>query len=148
VAETVGTLRDLAEAASAAKQAAYQAFKATDRFYPPDTPWNFPRPVPTSLYYWYDADGRLLYVGITGNLAARQDSHAKRSSWAEFAASSVIERYPSREAAEAAEKDAIESSRPLFNRIYNDTPEARERLVAYLVERGRTDLLVPAVSRG
>ncbi|MEU8158121.1 DnaB-like helicase N-terminal domain-containing protein [Micromonospora sp. NPDC048986] len=102
----------------------------------------------TALYRWYDTADRLLYVGITGNTDARQSSHARRSSWSEFAVRGTIERFPSRPEAEAAERKAIESEQPLFNGTYNDTPEARARLVAYLIEHGRTDLLAPAVSRG
>jgi hypothetical protein len=46
------------------------------------------------------------------------------------------------------ERCAIEREQPLFNHVYNDSPEARQRLVAYLVEQGHLDLLAPAVSRG
>ncbi len=102
----------------------------------------------TALYRWYDADDQLLYVGITNDPHVRQSSHAKKSSWADFAHHARIERHPSRALAEAAEKAAIESERPLFNHVHNDTPEARQRLVAYLIEHGRMDLLAPAVSRG
>lgn len=102
----------------------------------------------TALYFWFDAEDVLLYIGITGDLATRQSSHAKRSSWSEFADHSKVRRFPSRPEAEAAEKAAIEADRPLFNRVHNDTPEARQRLVAYLIEHGRADLLTPAVSRG
>ncbi len=102
----------------------------------------------TALYFWYDADGRLLYVGITEDLATRQTSHAKKSSWSAFAATSEVRRFASRVEAERAEKAAIEAERPLFNHVHNDTAEARQRLVAYLIEHGRMDLLAPAVSRG
>ncbi|MEU7170241.1 hypothetical protein ABZ949_01965 [Micromonospora tulbaghiae] len=100
------------------------------------------------LYFWFDADRLLLYVGITGDLATRQASHAKKSSWAEFATHCEVRRFPSRAEAERAEKAAIEAERPLFNHVHNDTAEARQRLVAYLIEHGRMDLLAPAVSRG
>lgn len=133
------------EAAIAINQAVKTLSAGTPlEFRNPDTGVN----IPTALYFWYDADGALLYIGITGDLATRQSSHAKRSSWAEFAARSTVQRYPSRSAAEAAEKAAIEAERPLFNHVYNDTPEARARLVAYLIEHGRADLLAPAVLRG
>ncbi|WP_328344658.1 DnaB-like helicase N-terminal domain-containing protein [Micromonospora sp. NBC_00421] len=102
----------------------------------------------TALYRWFDADGTLLYIGITNDPHVRQSAHAKKSSWADFAVRGTIERFPSRQEAEAAEKAAIEAERPLFNHIYNDTTEARARLVAYLIEHGRMDLLAPAVSRG
>ncbi|MER7331763.1 MULTISPECIES: GIY-YIG nuclease family protein [unclassified Micromonospora] len=102
----------------------------------------------TALYFWYDTDDVLLYIGITGDLATRQTAHAKRSTWAEFADHSTVQRLPTRLHALDAEREAIKAERPLFNVTHNDTPEARARLVAYLIEHGRADLLVPAVSRG
>ncbi|MEU8334738.1 hypothetical protein [Micromonospora tulbaghiae] len=102
----------------------------------------------TALYFYYDESGVCLYIGITDDLRRRTLAHVEASSWMEFAASSVIKRLPTREKALAAEKAAIEAGRPLFNHVHNDTAEARQRLVAYLIEHGRMDLLAPAVSRG
>jgi predicted GIY-YIG superfamily endonuclease len=103
---------------------------------------------PEALYRWFDHDQRLLYIGITRDLATRQDSHARNSSWGRFAAYCTVERYPTRDDVETMERHAIKREQPLFNHTHNDTPEARQRLVAYLVEQGHLDLLVPAVSRG
>ncbi len=127
---------------SAAHYAALAAGIATQRFDLGQLVW------PIALYRWYDAADRLLYVGISKSLAQRQDSHARRSSWEQFAVRSTIVRYPTRRDAEEMERAAIIREQPLFNHVHNDTPEARARLVAYLVAHGRTDLLAPAVSRG
>lgn len=105
-------------------------------------------PYPTALYRYFDVEGHLLYVGITGDLAVREVSHIRDSSWMDFAARATIERYPTRRAALDAERDAIEAEKPLFNVTHNEWPGAARRLVEYLVEQGRTDLLSPAVSRG
>lgn len=102
----------------------------------------------TALYRWYDADDLLLYVGISGSLNARVTDHVKGSSWMDFAVRSTIERHPNREDASAAETEAIKTERPLFNATHNSTPEARRRLVEYLLEHGRVDLLAPSVGRG
>lgn len=148
-AEIAAGFRQLAGQFEQARIVGVQANRLCDRFYGPGTSWPVEPPkVSTALYFWYDADDVLLYIGITGDLAARQSSHAKRSSWSEFADHSKVRRYPSRPEAEAAEKAAIEAERPLFNHVHNDTPEARQRLVNYLIKHGRTDLLAPAVSRG
>lgn len=106
------------------------------------------QPKPTALYRYWDEGDALLYVGITGDLKHRERSHLRRSSWMEFVARSTVERFPSREDAEAAEVAAILAERPLFNAKHNESPEAVRRVVEYLVEHGRTDLLAPAVSRG
>lgn len=105
-------------------------------------------PRPTALYRYFDDRERLLYVGITDHIHYREADHVKSSSWMGFAARSTIVRYPTREEALEAESAMIRAERPLFNVVHNDTPEARHRLVEYLVEHGRTDLLAPAVSRG
>jgi DNA-binding transcriptional ArsR family regulator len=102
----------------------------------------------TALYRWPDGAARLLYVGVSGDLAVRAWSHAKRSSWMAFAAEPAVEWFPTRSAALEAERIAIETEQPLFNVQYNDTPEAERRLVEYLIKRGRLDMLAPVVSRG
>jgi hypothetical protein len=66
----------------------------------------------------------------------------------EFVARSSVERHPSRSAALAAETAAIKAEHPLFNFQHNNTPEARQRLIEYLIKHERLDLLAPAVSRG
>src|ERR1700677_2868246 len=94
-----------------------------------------------ALYRYFDITHRLLYIGISGDLAVRDTSHIARSRWMQLTASSNIERYATLKEVQEAERRAIETEHPLFNRQYNDTPEARKRLVAYLAEMGRADLL-------
>jgi predicted GIY-YIG superfamily endonuclease len=107
-----------------------------------------PPTMTTALYRPYDAEQRLLYVGITDDFAGRQAAHRRGSTWAEFACRVKVDWFPSRNAAEQAEIEAIKVEQPVFNDQHNATPEARERAVRYLVERGRVDLLALAVSRG
>jgi hypothetical protein len=102
----------------------------------------------TALYRWFDEMDLLLYVGVAGELGGRTKGHVKGSSWMEFAVRSAIERHPTRSAALAAETAAIKAEHPLFNFQHNNTPEARRRLIEYLIEHDRLDLLAPAVSRG
>lgn len=102
----------------------------------------------TALYRYYDAADTLLYVGMTGDLAEREVEHIRDSTWMDFAARSTIERFPTRAEAEDAERDAIRDEAPLFNIAHNDTPGMTRRLVDYLIEQDRRDLLLPAVSRG
>ena len=98
---------------------------------------------PTAVYRYFDERVLPLYIGITGDLAEREQGHISASRWMELVASSTVTRYPNRYEALKAERLAIETEHPLFNRQYNDTPEARRRLRAYLEEIGRTDLLRP-----
>lgn len=148
-AHMAALLRQVAQAMSPTVSALNAATSAACGFYPPDAEFHLDPPaVPTALYLWFDVDDVPIYVGITGDLATRQNRHSVRSSWSEFADRSKVRRYPSRPAAEDAERALIRELRPVFNHVHNDTPEARARLVTYLIEHGRTDLLAPAVSRG
>lgn len=98
---------------------------------------------PYALYRYFDVSDRLLYIGISGDLAIRDTTHISRSRWMQFTARSTVKRHKTLEDVKAAERLAIETEHPLFNRQYNDTPEAKERLRAYLGGLGRLDLLGP-----
>ena len=98
---------------------------------------------PYVLYHYFDNENRLLYIGISGDYATRRGVHNSTSRWMQLAASSTIKRYETREDLQKAEQAAIEVERPLFNVQYNDTPEGKERLRAYLAEIDRLDLLRP-----
>lgn len=71
---------------------------------------------PHILYRLRDAQGRLLYVGITWNLKVRMQGHARYgAAWFGAVASTETEEYPTREAARKAELVAIETERPAIN---------------------------------
>ena len=105
-----------------------------------------------ALYRYFDAVDRLIYVGKSGNVASRNSGHIKRSEWIQFAVRSTFERFPTPEELSEAERKAIATEHPIFNIQGNDTPEARDRLRAYLEEVGRPDLipkrLRPVVNAG
>lgn len=94
-----------------------------------------------ALYRYYDEQDIPLYIGIAGNVRRRQRSHISESAWMEFAARSTISRYSTRGEALKAEELAIQAERPLFNVNHNNTLRARLRLVEYLTEHERTDLI-------
>ncbi|MFE1170486.1 hypothetical protein [Nocardiopsis sp. NPDC058789] len=102
----------------------------------------------TLLYHYYDANDVLLYIGITNSLPRRQASHEGRSTWMDFAVRSTMKRFPTRASAEVVEAASIRHERPLFNVEHNDHPDRVRRLVDYLIDRDRRDLLVPLISRG
>lgn len=102
---------------------------------------------PCALYLHYDADGVLLYIGITDGLYVRGKSHAKNSTWAQFAVRGEVVWCTDRADAGRREVELIGRLRPIFNDAHNG-PDRDQRLVAYLASKGRYDLLTPAVSRG
>jgi DNA-binding transcriptional regulator YhcF (GntR family)/predicted GIY-YIG superfamily endonuclease len=69
----------------------------------------------TALYRLYDADDRLLYVGITSNPNERFGHHAATKAWWPEVARRDIEWRDTRPEAEAAEIEAIRAEAPLYN---------------------------------
>lgn len=99
-----------------------------------------PAGMTTAMYERYDADGVLLYVGVSDVLQRRTKTHIRRSTWFAFAASGSVQWFASRAEAESAEVERIRTGKPLFNRAHAH-PQAREALVRYLIAKGRLDLL-------
>ena len=75
----------------------------------------------TALYRHFDADGVLLYVGIARSVTARFAQH-EDSPWDDLIASITVERFATREEAEAAEREAIKAEKPIHNRMHNAPP--------------------------
>ncbi len=67
------------------------------------------------LYRHFDQGGILLYVGIALNPVYRLSQHRNTSPWYWSIARIEISRFETREESEAAERDAIQNERPLFN---------------------------------
>lgn len=72
-------------------------------------------PGPTQLYRHFDADGRLLYVGISLSAILRFEAHRTGSNWAQKVATITIEHFPTRAEALAAEVRAIRTELPIHN---------------------------------
>ncbi|MBO9437314.1 hypothetical protein J7354_01440 [Sulfitobacter sp. R18_2] len=74
----------------------------------------------TALYRHYDADGQLLYVGITACLSERDRNHEATSHWHGQVLSSRVEWHDSRTSAVSAERRAIRDEAPKFNVMHAD----------------------------
>ena len=81
----------------------------------------------TTLYRYFDAEGRLLYVGITTAGIRRARGHVDHSAWWLRAASATFEHFSNLEAALAAEDAAIKAEKPLFNIRGTGTAIVRSR---------------------
>lgn len=79
----------------------------------------------TALYRFFDADGTLLYVGITYDTEQRFASHSNNSPWWKDAVSHTVEWRDTRRLALAAELTAIRNERPRYN--INGTPWSASR---------------------
>src|SRR5437762_2873721 len=69
----------------------------------------------TVVYRLYDAEGRLLYVGITETLRTRLLQHAKDKAWWPTVAYRRIACHAGRAAAEREERQAILCESPVYN---------------------------------
>jgi len=98
---------------------------------------------PYRLYRWFDDEQVVLYIGRSSQLAIREHVHIESARWMDFAASSTVQRYETLDDLMDAEREAIKTERPIFNKQHNDTPEAKQRLRSYLEQAGRLDLLEP-----
>lgn len=72
--------------------------------------------VMAEVYRYFDADDRLLYVGVSANSVARMIGHRSAAEWWPLATRIAIERFETREQALEAEYEAIVNERPLHNK--------------------------------
>lgn len=84
----------------------------------------------TALYRHFDAEGVLIYVGITDSMPKRTDQHRRNSAWFQFVADTTTEMFDTRTAASNAEREAIKTEGPVFNDTHNKA--RRDASVAYL----------------
>lgn len=70
------------------------------------------------LYRCFDADSRLLYIGITANPPRRFRHHRGVKDWWAVVANIQLQTFETREALEAAEQSAIQSEQPRYNVAY------------------------------
>jgi excinuclease UvrABC nuclease subunit len=68
-----------------------------------------------TLYRFYDAEGSLLYVGITKFFEPRLKQHYKNAEWFFDTASVKLEHYQTRQEVERAETQAIQQESPRYN---------------------------------
>ena len=69
----------------------------------------------TDLYRYFDAEGRLLYVGISFSAIARASQHRSGKGWWVQVANMTVEHLSTREEATEAERVAILTERPIHN---------------------------------
>ena len=82
----------------------------------------------TALYRFFDADGKLLYVGITGDIRRRWKQHEQGKPWWPSVAEKAVTWHGSRIDAEIAELEAIRDEEPEHNwQTPNITEEERRQ---------------------
>ena len=93
---------------------------------------------PTTIYRLYNAEGQLLYVGITGLGMARLKEHSKKQPWWTEVASASFEHCGDRESALRGEESLIKTLKPKYNVVHNQrVPDAREAMLGRMVKSGK-----------
>src|ERR687884_419494 len=93
---------------------------------------------PTSVYKFFDAQGALLYVGVTSQGPGRFYQHNRQKEWWPEVASTQIEHYPTREQALEREKELIRIEHPRENIQHLPGASARRTLLARPLAESRT----------
>ena len=75
----------------------------------------------TALYRHFDADGTLLYVGISNTVFQRTATHLHTAEWAAQIDTIKVQWFDTRDEAAQVEAEAVVSERPLFNRMFSVT---------------------------
>lgn len=89
-------------------------------------------PTRHALYRFYDADGQLLYVGITADPGSRWRKHAHDKPWWHDVANITIETHPTRADVLEAERAAILTEKPRHNIVHNRGTSEQPRPVPQL----------------
>jgi predicted GIY-YIG superfamily endonuclease len=72
-----------------------------------------------ALYRFFDAEGALLYVGITNHLPQRLRDHDRNKPWFDNVANVRVEHFPDRKSVLDAEREAIRTEKPRHNIQHN-----------------------------
>ncbi len=67
------------------------------------------------MYRLFDAQGDLLYIGMSRNIKERVRGHELKQPWGYQITGATYEAYETRHAASIAERDAIRDEEPRFN---------------------------------
>ena len=95
--------------------------------------------VKTTLYRHFNANGKLLYVGISLSALQRLSQHADHSDWYNKISRVEMEHFSDRPSAMAAEKKAVISEGPLYN-IHHKKKPNKTRYQEY-AEQSRDDMM-------
>ncbi len=78
-------------------------------------------PKRTALYRLYDAEGQLLYIGISALPKARWERHSTLQPWWHLVAKKSVEWFDDRASATAAEAESTATEAPLYDQSWRRT---------------------------
>lgn len=99
--------------------------------------WWRGKPAPDYVVYWYyDTDGRLLYIGYTEDFGQREKQHSRDDRWYPEIVDTHKDRYESKAEAMAAEARAIQAERPKYNKYHNQGIDLEEAALLWVQLNG------------
>ena len=104
-------------------------------------------PEPSAVYRMYDAAGTLLYVGATSRLPMRVSEHGNQKPWFTSVDRIMVEHFPDRASALAAEADAQKRERPLHDSQYGPGVPSRKENRAANKERREAEAAAKAADQ-
>ncbi len=120
---SVAQLKEVRAAKLAAQRELEERAAALAELGPPPKPIKL-RPGAFHLYRHFDAQGVLLYVGVSLSAIARLCQHRTDAAWFHEIARVELQGYATREDSLLAERIAIQAERPLHNTIWADYRKA------------------------
>jgi predicted GIY-YIG superfamily endonuclease len=102
----------------------------------------------TALYRFFDADGALLYVGITADVGQRWAAHERDKPWWPDVVTKTIEWHATRPAALAAELAAIKAEAPRYNVAGSPWAPGPRELEPHELNTGQAKDVLRGVERG
>lgn len=102
----------------------------------------------TALYRLFDADGKLLYVGIADDPHRRWVQHARDKAWWPEVTKKTADWFDSRSEAGEAEIKAIREELPLHNLMYRSPLATPEGVIAMTRIRAAHDAIAEAEREG
>lgn len=102
-------------------------------------------PERTALYRIRNADGDLLYIGISETPEFRWISHRRNHAWWADVTDYSLEWHENRQAAEAAEAEAVRAEGPLYNSTYNYEVPFDPAIWAPVVGHNKHDILADRI---
>lgn len=78
-----------------------------------------------TLYRYFDAEGTLLYIGVTSRINRRMREHYESSAWFAKVTRCEFEQFPDRKSVLDAERNAILSENPLHNNHHKPRSRCR-----------------------
>jgi excinuclease UvrABC nuclease subunit len=100
-----------------------------------------------ALYFHYDGEGTLLYVGVSSDVFMRQQQHVKQARWFSQVRKISIIRFENMTEAREAEASIIKDRKPLYNTVHSESVYTNHLVRLYAGDWERLKKFYPKPTR-